>query len=258
MNRDFETIIVEKLEVGVALIRFNRPHQYNALNSLLLSELAQILKQLEEDDQINAVVITGSEKAFAAGADIAEMDGIGAEGMRNLCDKSRGWNAISLFSKPVIGAVSGLALGGGFELALQCDILLAAKGAKFALPEVNLGVIPGAGGTQRVARLIGKSLAMEMVLNARPMLAEEAFQRGIVSRVIIPEQLESEAIGLAKEIAGRAPLAVRAGKACVNKAIDTTLEEGLEFEQQSFFPLFDSDDAKELMSAFLNKPKKQT
>ena len=251
----FETILLETPIEGVALIRLNRPRQYNALNSTLLGELGDALAQLEKDDAIGSVVITGSDKAFAAGADIAEMMGKSGKEMLDMIQSVTGWKAISEFSKPTICSVSGMALGGGFELALQCDILLAATGAKFALPEVNLGVIPGAGGTQRVARLVGKSMAMEMVMNARPMLAEEALQRGVVSRVIEPEKIEAEAVALAKQIADRAKLAVRAGKNCVNKAIMSTLEEGLEFEQQAFFPLFDSDDAKKLMDAFLNKSK---
>ncbi|MEW5008067.1 MAG: enoyl-CoA hydratase-related protein [Cycloclasticus sp.] len=251
----FETILLETPIEGVALIRLNRPRQYNALNSTLLGELGDALAQLEKDDAIGSVVITGSDKAFAAGADIAEMMGKSGKEMLDMIQSVTGWKAISEFSKPTICSVSGMALGGGFELALQCDILLAATGAKFALPEVNLGVIPGAGGTQRVARLVGKSMAMEMVMNARPMLAEEALQRGVVSRVIEPEKIEAEAVALAKQIADRAKLAVRAGKNCVNKAIMSTLEEGLEFEQQAFFPLFDSDDAKNLMDAFLNKSK---
>jgi len=252
---NFETILLEAPIDGVALIRLNRPRQYNALNSVLLGELGDALEQLEKDDAVGAVVITGSDIAFAAGADIAEMMGKSGKEMLEMIQSITGWKAISKFSKPTICSVSGMALGGGFELALQCDILLAAKGAKFALPEVNLGVIPGAGGTQRIARLVGKSMAMEMVMNARPMLAEEALQRGVVSRVVEPDKVEAEAITLAKQIADRAKLAVRAGKNCVNKAIMSTLEEGLEFEQQSFFPLFDSDDAKKLMNAFLNKPK---
>lgn len=251
----FETILVETPTEGVSLIRLNRPRQYNALNSTLLDELAVALEQVEQDDSVGAVVITGSDKAFAAGADIAEMMGKSGEEMLEMIQSGKGWKAISTFSKPTICSVSGMALGGGFELALQCDILLAATGAKFALPEVNLGVIPGAGGTQRVARLVGKSMAMEMVMNARPMLAEEALQRGVVSRVIEPEKIEAEAVALAQQIAKRAKLAVRAGKNCVNKAIMSTLEEGLEFEQQAFFPLFDSEDARNLMDAFLNKSK---
>jgi len=251
----YETLLIESPAQGVGLIRLNRPRQYNALNSTLLIELGSALETFEQDDAIGAVVITGSEKAFAAGADIAEMVGISGQEMLEMVEASTGWRAISTFTKPTVCAVSGMALGGGFELALQCDILLAAKGAKFALPEVNLGVIPGAGGTQRVARIVGKSLAMEMVMNGRTLLAEEAHQRGIVSRVIEPADIEAEAVQLAAELAARAPLAVRAGKACVNKAINTTLEEGLVFEREAFIPLFDTDDAKNMMSAFLNKSK---
>ena len=253
---NYETLLIESPAEGVALIRLNRPRQYNALNSTLLIELGNALGHFEKDDAISAVIITGSEKAFAAGADIAEMVGLSGQEMLAMLDASTGWRALSTFSKPTIGAVSGMALGGGFELALQCDILLATKGAKFALPEVNLGVIPGAGGTQRVARMVGKSLAMEMVMNGRTLLAEEAQQRGLVSRVLDPADIEAEAVQLATELAGRAPLAVRAGKACVNKAINTTLEEGLQFERKAFIPLFDTDDAKNMMSAFLNRPKK--
>ncbi len=253
---NFETLLIEAPAEGVALIRLNRPRQYNALNSQLLGELGAALDRFEQDDNISVVIITGSEKVFAAGADIAEMVNKSGEEMLNMMQSVTGWKAISIFSKPTICAVSGMALGGGFELALQSDILFATKGAKFALPEVELGVIPGAGGTQRLTRIVGKSIAMEMVMNVRPMFAEEALERGIVSRVLEPEQIESEAISLAVEIAGRAPLAVRAGKSCINKAIMTTLEEGLEFELQAFFPLFDSDDAKQLMDTFLNKSKK--
>ncbi len=251
----YDTLLIETPAEGVRLIRLNRPRQYNALNSTLLIELGKALETFDADDAIGSVIITGSGKAFAAGADIAEMAGISGQEMLEMVEASTGWRAISTFSKPTVCAVSGMALGGGFELALQCDILLAATGAKFALPEVNLGVIPGAGGTQRVARIVGKSLAMEMVMNGRPMLAEEALQRGIVSRVIDPADIEAEAIQLAKELADRAPHAVLAGKACVNKAINTTLEEGLVFERDSFIPLFDTEDAKTLMTAFLNKSK---
>ena len=251
----YETLLIESPAQGVGLIRLNRPRQYNALNSTLLIELGHALENFEQDDAIGAVIITGSEKAFAAGADIAEMVGISGQEMLEMVEASTGWRAISTFSKPTVCAVSGMALGGGFELALQCDILLATKGTKFALPEVNLGVIPGAGGTQRVARIVGKSLAMEMVMNGRTLLAEEAHRRGIVSRVIEPADIEAEAVQLATELAARAPLAVRAGKACVNKAINTTLEEGLLFEREAFIPLFDTDDAKNMMTAFLNKSK---
>lgn len=249
----YETIIIEKPADGVALIRLNRPRQYNALNSQLLGELGQALEQFDQDDAIAAVVITGSDKAFAAGADIVEMLGKSGAEMSEMIEQVTGWRAISEFSKPTICAASGMALGGGFELALQCDVLMAAEGTKFALPEVNLGVIPGAGGTQRIVNAVGKSLAMEMVMSARPLLAEEALQKGIVSRVVALGSVEDEAINFAKKLAAKAPHAVRAGKRCVNKAVLTTLEEGLACEREAFFPLFDTDDAKRLMNAFVNK-----
>jgi len=251
----FELILVETPAEGVGLIRFNRPKQYNALNSQLLTELAQALESFEQDSSIRSVIITGSKKAFAAGADIAEMLGKSGQQMHDMITNIKGWNAIANFSKPTICAVSGMALGGGFELALQSDILIAAEGAKFALPEVNLGVIPGAGGTQLITRLVGKPIAMEMVMNARPLLADEALQRGVVSRVVAIDQIEEEALTLAKEIAARPPLATQAGKNCVNKAVMSTLEEGLMVEKEAFSPLFDSSDAQRLMSAFIHKSK---
>lgn len=249
------TILLENPIEGVGLIRFNRPQQYNALSMQLLTELGSALNSYEQDDAIAVVIITGSEKAFAAGADISEMLGKTDAEMEAVFDNIGGWKAISACRKPTIAAVSGFAFGGGFELALQCDIILASSTAKFALPEVTLGLIPAAGGTQRLASIIGKSLAMEMVLNAKQMHADEALQRGIVSQVVEPELLLKTAIGLAKEIANQAPLAVQAGKACVNASLSSTLEEGLEFEQRAFLPLFNSDDAKQLMSAFTQKKK---
>lgn len=251
----FELILVETPAEGVGLIRFNRPKQYNALNSQLLTELAQALDSFEKDSNIRSVIITGSNKVFAAGADIAEMLGKSGQQMNDMITNIKGWNAIANFPKPTICAVSGMALGGGFELALQSDILIAAEGAKFALPEVNLGVIPGAGGTQMITRLVGKPIAMEMVMNARPLLADEALQRGVVSRVVAIDNIEQEALTLAKEIAARSALATQAGKHCVNKAVMTTLEEGLMVEREAFSPLFDSNDAQQLMTAFIHKSK---
>lgn len=251
----FNTIIVSSPVANVGLIQLNRPRQYNALNTELLSELAQSISTYEEDSLIKVIIITGSEKAFAAGADIAEMLGkMGAE-MSGSFMGNPGWTAISNCSKPTICAVSGLALGGGFELALQGDILMAASNAKFALPEVNLGVIPCAGGTQRITALVGKSFAMEMVLNARPLLADEALEKGVVSRVVAVDQLENEAITLAQEISARPLLALQAGKYCVNTAVVSTIAEGLECEKRRFPELFDSPEAQELMGAFLNKNK---
>ncbi|ORU94473.1 MAG: enoyl-CoA hydratase [Cycloclasticus sp. symbiont of Bathymodiolus heckerae] len=251
----YQTLLTSTPSAGVALIKLNRPRQYNALNTQLLTELADALEHCERDDAIAVIVITGSEKAFAAGADIAEMLGKTGAEMRDVFIANPGWTAISHCKKPTICAVAGLALGGGFELALQGDILIAASNAKLGLPEVNLGVIPCAGGTQRITNLVGKSLAMEMVLNGRCLSAEEALDNGVVSRIVEPKKLEVEAITLAEQIAARAPLAVRAGKRCVNKAVLSTLEEGLAVEQETFPALFDSKDAQQLMSAFLNKGK---
>lgn len=251
----YQTLITTQPSVGVALIKLNRPRQYNALNTELLTELADALSLYEHDNAIAVIVITGSEKAFAAGADIAEMLGKTGAEIRDEFVANPGWTAISHCTKPTICAVAGLALGGGFELALQGDILMAASNAKFGLPEVNLGVIPCAGGTQRITQLVGKSLAMEMVLNSRYLSASEALEKGVISRVVEPNKLEKEALILAQEISERASLAVRAGKSCVNKAVLSTLEEGLALEQKTFPALFDSEDAQHLMSTFLNKNK---
>lgn len=251
----FETLLIESPSAGVGLIRLNRPRQYNALNTKLLQELAVALEHHEQDDAVSVIVITGSEKAFAAGADITEMLGKTGDEMKAIFENVGGWSAISKCNKPTIAAVSGFAFGGGFELALQCDIILASTTAVFALPEVTLGLIPAAGGTQRLTRIIGKSLAMEMILNAKKMNAEEALERGVVSQVLQPDLLLSSAFGLAKEIADRAPLAVRAGKACINKSFSSTLEEGLDYEQHTFVPLFNSETAKRLMGNFTTKKK---
>ena len=248
-----EMILIESPAPAVKLIRLNRPKQYNALNTQLLNELKETLEQFEKDDSVAVVVITGSEKAFAAGADINELASKSAKEMFDIFEGDTGWHAISKFSKPILCAASGMALGGGFELALQCDVLWAAEETRFALPEVNLGVIPGAGGTQRITKILGKSLAMEMILSARPLFAEEACQRGIVSRVVAADKIEPEIIELAKKIASKAPLAVKAGKNAVNRAMLGTLEAGLEFEKDVFCPLFDSSDAKKLMADFMNK-----
>lgn len=246
-------ILIESPSTAVRLIRLNRPKQYNALNTQMLDELKHALEAFEQDDEVAVVVVTGSAKAFAAGADISELACNSASEMFEIFEGDTGWHAISKFSKPILCAASGMALGGGFELALQCDVLWAAEGTRFALPEVDLGVIPGAGGTQRITKILGKSLAMEMILSARPLFAEEAYQRGIVSRVVEAEVIEQEIIELAQKIAAKAPLAVKAGKAAVNQAMLATLEEGLVFEKDVFCPLFDSTEAKSLMAGFMSK-----
>jgi enoyl-CoA hydratase len=249
---DFELILMEKLSDGVGLIRLNRPKVLNALNSSVMSEIAAALTAFSSDPNVRAVVLTGNEKAFAAGSDIAEMSG---KSEANILQDagSRNWQAIANFPKPLIAAVSGLVLGGGLELAMICDIMIASESARFGQPEINLGIIPGSGGTQRLTRVVGKSLAMEMVLNARMLNATEALRLGLVSRVVPVETHLEHALELAKQIAARAPVAVQTAKKSVNAAFELGLSKALEFERQQFAMLFDTQDQKEGMNAFLER-----
>ena len=247
----FETILVET-RARVGLVRLNRPQAMNALNSALVSELMEALRALDADPEIGAIVITGNERAFAAGADIKEMAGASAVDML-LHDNISKFDLIRQIKKPVIAAVSGWCLGGGNELALSCDMIVASETARFGQPEINLGVIPGAGGTQRLTRAVGKSIAMEMVLNNRTLTADEALQFGLVNRVVPVERYLDEALALAAEIAGRAPLAVRLGKEAVNHAFESFLADGLADERRAFYSLFASADQKEGMAAFGEK-----
>lgn len=247
-----EHILLETPADGVRLIRLNRPKVLNALNSGVMQEIAATLLEYGTDDTVRVVVLTGSERAFAAGADISEMSGQGVSEML-VQNSHAAWRSIAEFPKPLIGAVSGMALGGGLELAMTCDILLAGENARFGQPEINLGIIPGAGGTQRLTHAVGKSLAMEMVLNARMLGAEEALRYGLVSSVYPPEVLLHHTLQLAKQIAARAPLALRAAKASVNAAFELGLQAGLGFERQNFALLFGTEDQKEGMQAFLEK-----
>ncbi|MBC8331180.1 MAG: enoyl-CoA hydratase/isomerase family protein [Anaerolineae bacterium] len=247
----YETILVETRE-RVGLIRLNRPKALNALNQTLLSELMSALEAFDADENIGAIVIAGSEKAFAAGADIKEMAKASAVDMLN-SDFIPTFDRIRAIKKPVIAAVSGWALGGGSELALSCDMIIAAENAKFGQPEINIGVIPGAGGTQRLTKAVGKALAMEMVLNNRTLSAAEALHYGIVNRVVPSERCLEEALQLAADIAARAPLAVQLGKEAVNQAFETSLTEGLADERRAFTLLFATQDQKEGMSAFIEK-----
>lgn len=249
----YSTILVEKRE-QVGLVRLNRPEARNALNSLLLKELMDALEAFDADPQIGAMVITGDERAFAAGADIREMAEASVVEMLN-SQMIESFDRIRRVKKPVIAAVSGFSLGGGCELALSCDMIVASETARFGQPEITIGVIPGAGGTQRLTRAVGKAIAMEMVLNNRTLKAEEALQRGMVNRVVPVERYLDEAIQLAAEIAARAPLAVRLAKEAVNKAFELSLSEGLEAERRAFYALFASRDQKEGMQAFLEKRK---
>lgn len=248
---EYTTILVETYS-NVGLIRLNRPKALNALDSTLLLELAQALHAFDGDPAIGAIVITGNERAFAAGADIKEMSTSGAVDMLKR-DHIAPFDRLSQVKKPVVGAVSGWCLGGGNELAMACDMLVASETAQFGQPEINLGVIPGAGGTQRLTRAVGKAIAMEMVLNNRTLSAQEALHYGLVNRVVPVERYLDEALQLAAEIAGRAPLALRMGKEMVNQAFETTLAEGIRDERRAFYFLFSSMDQKEGMQAFVEK-----
>lgn len=246
------SIIKTEVHDRAGLIRINRPEAMNALNGQVMEELARALEAFDADLQIGAMVITGDERAFAAGADIKEMAEASAVEML-ITDGISRWDRIQRIRKPVIAAVSGWCLGGGNELAMACDLIVASESAKFGQPEINLGVMPGAGGTQRLARALGKALAMEMVLNNRTLSAAEAMQHGLVNRVVPVEVYLEEALKLANELAARAPLAIRLAKEAVNRAFETGLADGLADERRSFYFLFSSEDQKEGMRAFIDK-----
>ena len=247
----FETILVEKRD-AVAIVTLNRPKQLNALNNQLIDELRRALAGFDADPAIAAVVLTGSEKAFAAGADIKEM----AEkdfAAAYTSDFIGSWHKIAAHKKPVIAAVAGYALGGGCELAMMCDIIIAADNAKFGQPEINLGTIPGAGGTQRLTRAIGKSKAMEMILTGRNMDATEAERANLVARVVPLGDLLDEAVKLAEAIAQKSQPIVAMAKEAVDVAYETALAEGIRFEKRSFYATFATADRKEGMAAFAEK-----
>ena len=249
----YEFILVER-EGPVAIVTLNRPQQLNALSYGLIKELALALEALDQDTDIRAIVLTGGEKVFAAGTDIKEM-----ADATPFDDRLQGRLAfrdrINRISKPVIAAVSGLTLGGGCELAMCCDIIIASETARFGQPEVNLGIIPGSGGTQRLTRTVGKYRAMEMVLTGDFINAAEAHTLGLVAKVVPVEFLIEEAKGIAKKIAAKPPLAVKSAKEAVLKAFETSLDEGLEFERKSFYLVFASEDRREGMKAFIEKRK---
>jgi enoyl-CoA hydratase len=247
----YETILTEVLG-PVARITLNRPKALNALNSQLIDELGEAMRGFDRDPVIGCIVLTGSEKAFAAGADIREMkDKTFAEVYQQ--NFLANWDAVSATRKPVIAAVAGFCLGGGCELALMCDIIIAADTAKFGQPEVSLAIIPGAGGTQRLTQAIGKAKAMDMILTGRMLSAEEAERAGMVARVVPYASLEDEALAAATRIAGHSQPAVLMAKEAVNRSFETTLAEGLRFERRLIHALFATEDQKEGMSAFLEK-----
>ncbi len=250
---NFEMILTET-RGKVGLITLNRPKALNALNNQLMSEVMDALEAFDSQEDIGAMVITGNEKAFAAGADIKEMADKSASGMKEN-DYTAVFDRIRSIRKPVIAAVSGWALGAGCEVAMSCDMIVASDSAKFGQPEITIGVIPGAGGTQRLTRAVGKAIAMEMILNNRTLSAQEAYQFGLVNRVVPMEGYLEEALKLAEEIASRAPLAVMAAKKLINQVYEESLSEGLAEEKQEFYNLFDSQDQKEGMQAFIEKRK---
>jgi enoyl-CoA hydratase len=250
---NYENILVET-RGPVGLITLNRPKALNALNSALIGELNQAVAGFEADETIGAIVLTGSDKAFAAGADIKEMQSRSYV-EAYLGDFLTSWDRLAACRKPVIAAVAGYALGGGCEIAMMCDIIIAADTAKFGQPEIQLGVMPGAGGTQRLTRQVGKSKAMDMVLTGRMMDAQEAERAGLVSRIVPSADLIEEAVKLAEKIAGMSRPAVLMAKESVNRAYETTQAEGVRFERRLFQSMFATEDQKEGMAAFAEKRK---
>ena len=253
---DFENIFIDATD-GVGVITLNRPKQLNALNDALMDELGQALRTFDANTEIGCIILTGNEKAFAAGADIAVMaswtymEAYGSEYI------SRNWETIRQIKKPVIAAVSGFALGGGCELAMMCDIIIAAHTAKFGQPEVKLGILPGAGGTQRLPRAVGKAKAMDLCLTGKLIDAEQAERAGLVSRVVPSENLMDETLAVAKQIAGMSQPIVKMIKESVNRAYETSLAEGILFERRMFHSAFATEDQKEGMQAFLEKRSPQ-
>lgn len=252
-----EPLVLVERHGRVGLIRLNRPAQLNALNDALMDQLGSTLLALDADDQIGAIVITGNTKAFAAGADIAAMAEWDYMEVYQSGFITRNWETVRQVRKPVLAAVAGIAMGGGCELALACDIVVAAESAKFALPEIKLAMLPGAGGTQRLPRAIGKAKAMDMCLSARTLDAQEADRYGLVSRVVPDDQLIDQALALASQIASYSLPALMAIKESVNRAWESNLSEGILFERRELYARFASTDAREGMRAFLDKRKPQ-
>lgn len=247
-------IVNEQYAPFVALIQLNRPRELNALNTQLMQEVRDTLHQLDVDDRVRVVIVTGNEQAFAAGADIKQMADKSAVDMLAM-DQASTWDQIRKTKKPVIAAVSGFCLGGGCELAMTCDMIIASETARFGQPEIKIGVMPGAGGTQRLTRAIGKARAMEMVLTGRFITAEEALSLGLINKVVPVEMYLREAATLASEIAQMSPIAAQLAKESINRAFETHLDEGLHFERKNFYLCFSSEDQKEGMKAFIEKRK---
>ena len=249
----YQNIVVTK-EGSIGIVQLNRPSALNALNFELMAELVKALEELDVDQAVRVIILTGSERAFAAGADLKEMSQAGPVDLI-LGRRFELWDRVRKIAKPIIAAVSGYCLGGGNELAMSCDLIIASENATFGQPEVNVGIMPGAGGTQRLIRAVGKYKAMEMILTGKPITANEAYRVGLVNRVVPAESLLDETKKMANEIASKPPISIRAAKEAILKAQDTALEVGLDFERKSFYMLFATEDGKEGMKAFLEKRK---
>jgi len=249
----YQNILITK-EGPIGIAQLNRPKVLNALNSETMIELVKAFEELDKDQSINVIILTGGPNVFAAGADLKEMAQATPVDLV-LGRRFELWDRIRKISKPIIAAVSGYCLGGGNELVMSCDIIIASETATFGQPEVNVGIMPGAGGTQRLTRAVGKYRSMEMILTGRSISAEEAFRIGLVNKIVPVESLMDEAKKIAREIASKPPISVRAAKEAIVRAQDTTLEVGLEFERRAFYLLFATEDGKEGMKAFLEKRK---
>lgn len=249
----YQNILVTK-EGAIGIIQLNRPKLLNALNFELMAELVNALEELDREAAVKVMILTGGERAFAAGADLAEMSQATPVDLV-IGRRFELWDRIRKISKPIIAAVSGYCLGGGNELAMNCDLIVASETATFGQPEVNVGIIPGAGGTQRLPRVVGKYKAMEMILTGKSISADEAYRVGLVNHVVPPESLMEEAKKIATDIASKPPISIRSAKETILRAQDTTLEVGLEFERKAFYMLFATEDGKEGMKAFLEKRK---
>ena len=248
-----EFIIVNpEAEKHIALIQLNRPKELNALNLQLMTELRDALKELDNNDKVRAIILTGNEKAFAAGADIKQMADKTPVDMMNI-DQFSTWDQIKKTKKPIIAAVNGFALGGGCELMMHCDMIVAGENARIGQPEIKIGVMPGAGGTQRLTRAVGKALAMEIVLTGKFITASEALQAGLINKVVPDEMCLKEAYSLARLVAEKSPVAIKLAKEAVLAAFNTSLDEGLIFERKNFYLCFASEDQKEGMKAFIEK-----
>jgi enoyl-CoA hydratase len=246
------SLVVVERDAAVAVVRLNRPEARNALSDALMDELVAALSGLDADSEIGCIVLAGDERAFAAGADIAELAAATAVELYQAPRVAR-WDVIRKLSTPLVAAVSGWCLGGGCELAMTCDLIVASDTARFGQPETGLGIIPGAGGTQRLARAVGKALAMDMVLTGRMLTAGEALSAGLVARVVAREAWLDEAVRVAREIAARAPVAQRLAREAVDRAFETGLDSGLDFERKALYLAFASEDAREGLSAFVEK-----